>query len=141
MIYAIGYQKMTAPAIVEFLKAKGAALLIDVRSIPYSRFRHQEFNKNRLSILLGERYIWKGDILGGKHGPATEAGLAFLVEVSKDKIVVIMCMEGNPCDCHRLYDIAIRLLSRGIDVMHVYNGRELTTKEMKEVCDGEPRLI
>lgn len=131
MIYAIGYQKMTLGNLLSIMEAKDIRLLADVRSIPYGR-KH-EFNRRRLEAALGNRYVWKGDLLGGKYGPAKAEGLKWLIETGEKENVLIMCMEGHPCDCHRLYDIARRLGLRGVDVVHFYDG-EKTTKEMEVIC-------
>ncbi len=135
MLYAIGYQKLTLKALLEVIGEKAIELLVDVRSVPYSR--NPEFTRRSLERALRERYLWKGDVLGGKWGPAAEAGLQYLAKEGKRKRVLVMCMESCPCDCHRLYDISRRLLARGVDVIHLYDGAELTTNEMEARCDEE----
>ncbi len=135
MIYSIGYQNDTIKEIVGIMDEKGITHLIDVRSVPYSR--KPGFNKNFLMKELGYRYIWMGDILGGKSGPAKPAGINKLKELeAAGDVMLLMCMENHPCDCHRLTDIARRLAKAGIRITHIFDGQEKTTEELtEEVCD------
>jgi uncharacterized protein (DUF488 family) len=131
MIYSIGYSRFTFPQVKALMDEKEITLLVDVRSVPYSRRADKyDFNKNRLYKSLGKRYAWKGEILGGKHGPATEAGIDWLEKKHKKScILLLMCMEDDPLKCHRLTDIGVRLLERGIDVAHILaDGLEITTE-------------
>ena len=141
MIYTIGYQAITLKELLSTMKEKGIDLLVDVRSVPYSRLPEKyEFNRNRLSEALGKRYVWKGDFCGGKHGKAKEKCMLDLIDMERDKDIMLMCMESHPCDCHRFYDIGLRLLLKGIESHHLISGggvrTEYTTTELKEVCDA-----
>jgi uncharacterized protein (DUF488 family) len=106
--------------------------LIDVRSKPYSRRPDKyEFNKNRFKIRLGDRYVWYGNELGGMPGPATEKGIEYLEkEESSGNVLILMCLENNPRNCHRFQDIGVRLLVRGIDIIHIHDGVEEKTSEI-----------
>ena len=137
MIYAIGYQKLTLQELLAVMEKKAIELLVDIRSVPLSR--NPQFNRRSLERALQNRYLWKGDVLGGKWGPASEAGLLFLIKEDRTARLLIMCMEFCPCDCHRLYDVSRRLLAKGVDVKHLYMGAELTTKEMEAKCDEQRR--
>lgn len=129
MIYSIGYARMTLEALEQTLRERNIDLLIDVRSVPYSR--KPGFNRNRLEKQFGvEVYVWKGDILGGKYGPAQEAGIDFLRRLDREGRQVLMCMENDPRDCHRYQDIGVRLLEHGIDVVHLHDGIEETTSQI-----------
>jgi uncharacterized protein (DUF488 family) len=121
MIYSIGYSRFTFSQVKALMDDKEITLLVDVRSVPYSRRADKyDFNKNRLYKTLGKHYTWKGEILGGKHGPATEAGIDWLEKKHKRGCtLLIMCMEAHPQDCHRFTDIGMRLLERGINTVHI----------------------
>ena len=117
-IYTIGYERMTVERLVAIMDEKKISLLIDVRSKPFSR--NPQFNRNNLVRVLGDRYLWKGNILGGLNGPASEEGIAFLVTIRQTETVLMMCMETGPRSCHRFYDIATRLhQGHGIDAIHL----------------------
>jgi len=132
MIYSIGYERTTIEEITRIMKEHNIDTLIDVRSRPYSRRPDKyEFNKNRLTARFHDRYLWRGNQLGGLPGPATEEGIAFLTrEESAGNILILMCLENNPRNCHRYQDIGVRLLKSGIDVVHIHDGIEEKTSEI-----------
>jgi uncharacterized protein (DUF488 family) len=138
MIFTIGYQKLTVERLVQIMDEKKIAVLVDVRSVPYSR--KPDFNRKKLEKILGPRYAWLGDILGGKFGPAKPQGIDKLLELVPQFPVLVLCMEDNPCDCHRYWDIGIRLLDKGIDAVHIHGTKELRTSELLTSCD-EGKLL
>ena len=118
MIYSIGYSKWTVEQVVKVMEEKKIGLLIDLRSVPFGRF-NPAFNRPNLQAVLKSRYVWKGDVLGGKYGPVKDEGIAWLVEQS-EKNLIIMCVEMDPRQCHRLTDVSARLyLEHKIDVIHL----------------------
>jgi len=131
MIYSIGYLTFTLSRVKSLMEEKDIDLLVDVRSVPYSRRKDKhEFNRNRLYESLATHYIWKGRCLGGKPGPATEGGIDWLEKKHKKGCtLLIMCMETDPLKCHRYSDIGIRLLERGIDVAHILTDGSIITTE------------
>ena len=139
MIYSIGYEKTTIEQLTTIMKERNIKTLIDVRSRPYSRRPDKyEFNKNRLMArFAGDpsgdyvRYEWRGDQLGGLPGPATKEGIEFLkAEEAGENVLILMCLENNPRDCHRYQDIGVRLLEHGIDMVHLHDGIEETTSHI-----------
>ena len=141
MIYTIGYATITVTEIIEVMSSRRIGLLVDVRSIPYTRLPHKyEFNRNQLSRLVP--YLWKGDVLGGKEGPAKEEGITWLVLKEEEGVsILLLCVESDPRKCHRYYDIAVRLLERGIEAFHLWRPRsgaplqEVTTTELNKEKD------
>ncbi len=137
MIYSIGYEKTTIEELEQIMAERNIKLLVDVRSRPYSRRPDRyQFNKNRLIARFNntghyDRYIWSGDKLGGLPGPATEEGIDMLRKTEeRGNIIILMCLENNPRDCHRFQDIGVRLLKFGIDVVHIHDGIEEKTSEI-----------
>ena len=129
MIYSIGYQRVSIEALTNLVKDRRINVIVDVRSAPYSRRPDKyEFNRNRLQRRFPPArlptYTWKGDILGGKYGAASEEGIEWLVEHETIYDILLLCMEDDPAKCHRHYDIARRLLAKGIDVIHLHQGAE-----------------
>jgi uncharacterized protein (DUF488 family) len=119
-IYSIGYQRLTPPDIVSLVD-KLDATVIDVRIRPTSR--KPGWGRRQLESLLGIRYQWRGDELGGQvfgnHGP-TQAGIQRLVdEAGSGAHLILMCLEENPLSCHRHHLIALPLSQRGIPVHHI----------------------
>ena len=130
MIYSVGYAKLSIEDVERIMETFKLELLIDVRSHPYSRNPMKyEFNKNQMEERLGERYQWKGDILGGRYGAVKPLGLQYLVNLDgRGSRGILLCMEADPVTCHRYYDISVRLLTQGIDVIHLPDA--VTTSEL-----------
>lgn len=139
MIYSIGYEKTTIEELTKIIHERNIQTLIDVRSRPYSRRPDKyEFNKNRLSSRFSGdpsggnvRYRWAGDELGGLPGPATKEGIELLKQTEAEgNVIILMCLENNPRDCHRFQDIGVRLLEAGIEMRHIHDGIEETTSHI-----------
>jgi uncharacterized protein (DUF488 family) len=67
-IYSIGHTNLDVQVFIDILKKYGIDCLVDIRSIPQSRFCPQ-FNKARLQAVLEEsgiRYVYEGASLGGR---------------------------------------------------------------------------
>ncbi len=67
-IYTIGHSNLTIDMFINMLKFHKIKGIIDIRSVPYSRF-HPQFNKEKLMDELKKAdifYLFKGDILGGR---------------------------------------------------------------------------
>lgn len=139
MIYSIGYAGLTPAELLATAKQLDATV-IDVRFVPKSRMKG--FGRLQIMALLGDRYLWKGDVLGGIHGEnkgPTSAGLKWLTdnawamttEVTSRPNALLMCLEESPGECHRHSLIAVPLLKRGIDVLHIFRDELVTTSELK----------
>lgn len=132
MIFTIGYQRFTLQKLIEKLDEHKIELLIDVRSIPHSH--NPQFCKANLEKVLGKRYMWLGDTLGGKKGvrqPGYHSSLHYLAEQSAERNVCIMCMEAEPTQCHRDFWIAKDLKRRfNVDVLHLFDKK--TAHERRE---------
>lgn len=129
MIKTVGHSIHPIERFVDLLKNGGVELLVDVRSMPWSR-RHPQFGKERLAKSLeavGLSYIWEGAALGGKGGSYGEAALrpAFgealdrLIDRAKSTTICLMCAEKEPLDCHRTVLVSRRLAERGVAIEHL----------------------
>ncbi len=139
-IYTIGYGSRTMDAFIAVLRSYRIAYVIDIRSMPYSRFK-PEFSKDALEDHLQRqsiRYLYMGDLLGGQ--PADRdcyvddkvvyervRGKSFFREgiarvrraFQQQARVVLMCSEGRPSECHRTKLIGLVLAEEGIPVAHI----------------------
>lgn len=129
-IYTIGYQRLTPRALERIADALGIELVIDVRSVPSSR--KPGFSRGALSALLGDRYEWRGDTLGGRPGP-TAAGLTALAR--EPRRVLLLCLEEAPGDCHRHRTIAVPLAKRRIAVTHIFRDELIAASELQRAID------
>jgi uncharacterized protein (DUF488 family) len=144
--FTIGHSTRSVEDVADLLKAVGADMIVDVRSMPRSRTNPQ-FNIDGVSDALGERQIGYRHVaeLGGLRGrqtvfetspntfwqnksfrnyadyamtPAFKAGLAELVALGRQRNCAIMCAEVLWWRCHRRI-IADYLLAGGATVFHI----------------------
>ena len=141
VIHTIGHSNHTIESFIDLLRRHGIALVVDVRSQPYSRWTHQ-FNRETLARDLqdaGIAYRFMGDALGGRPAdpalydpdqerpdyqrveqmPAYQAGIDQLLDLAGTEQVAVMCSEGDHRRCHRHLLITQTLLVRGVQVLHI----------------------
>jgi uncharacterized protein (DUF488 family) len=130
MIKTIGHSNHPIEHFVDLLKRGGVELLVDVRSVPYSR-RFPQFSRERLARSLdaaGIAYAWEGEALGGKSGgsysaaaarPEFKDALGRLIARAADTTLCLMCAEKEPLDCHRTVLVSRRLAERGAAIEHL----------------------
>jgi len=120
-IYTIGHSNKTLPVFLKTLKKHGIQVLVDVRTIPLSRF-YPHFNRNALQSALEKRdiqYLWRGQNLGGRGvNVGYEDAIDEVVRMAKGKRVCVMCSEGDYHKCHRLTMLAPSFEERGLEVVH-----------------------
>ena len=122
ILATVGYSGRS-PQEVGDLCQRLQATLVDVRSRPTSR--RAEWRRERLEAQFGHQYAWRGDRLGGMGAGPTAEGLDELArEIEAGRNLVLLCAERAPGDCHRHHRIAVPLLARGIDAVHVYRDDE-----------------
>ncbi len=141
IIHTIGYSPFSAREFADVLKDYGIESVLDVRSMPYSRFR-PEFNKAAIDGCLcahGIDYHFLGDLLGGR--PQDDAmyekgrvvfgrlagsstflqGLDRLRELAIKQRVCLMCAEKDPITCHRTI-LVCRQLRQEFAIVHILEG-------------------
>ncbi len=163
-IFTIGYGARTLDEFIAILKHYQIALLIDIRSAPYSRYK-PEFSKLPLEKALqrqGIRYIYMGDTLGGqpddqdcyvngkvsydrvREKPFFQQGISRIrVAFERRERAVLMCSESKPENCHRSKLIGVVLDERGIPVAHIDENDELATQEeiIRRLTRGQLELF
>jgi uncharacterized protein (DUF488 family) len=148
-IFTIGHSNVAAERIVELLNQHAIRVVVDVRSVPYSR-RNPQFNRETFQCTLetaGMEYVYAGQYLGGRPddpgcyqegqvqyrlimGKAWyQAGIDRLLEIASRQPTVMMCAEQDPLRCHRHRLIAQTLLERGIVVWHIWGDGRLEQAE------------
>ncbi len=152
-VYTIGHSTHSMECFTGLLKRYAIDVIVDVRSVPYSRYAEQ-FNQDELSRALAEQsiyYLYMGDSLGARH---EEEELLFadgtvdfekvqktmkfqdgivriLGGVVKGYRVAIMCSEKNPLECHRFSMISRNLAKKGIRVVHILPDRAYSHEELE----------
>lgn len=131
-IKTIGHSNHPIERFIGLLKEGGVKLLIDVRSMPYSR-RFPQFGREQLTKSLtgaGIGYRWEGEGLGGMSAgvksyrdaaarPEFTAALDRVIEMARDTSLCLMCAEKEPLDCHRTVLVSRRLAERGAEIEHL----------------------
>jgi uncharacterized protein (DUF488 family) len=132
-IYTIGHSNNTFEHLVELLRQNGVERLVDVRSVPSSKYSPQ-FNRAEFSFKIeseGIEYFWLGDKLGGfrkelqnelgmrcddkfDEDEKYREGIAELLKLARKRTTAVMCSEEDPRKCHRHEIIAQTLLRRSI---------------------------
>ena len=119
-VLMIGHSSHTWERFAELLTSHGVRVLVDVRTLPRSRFSPQ-FNKTKLTELLrtiGIRYMHVKE-LGGKNPLPVEEQRMFLAGLALEEGMCFMCSEANYLDCHRHYTLTPLLLDRGVHVEQI----------------------
>jgi uncharacterized protein (DUF488 family) len=139
-LFSVGHGRKPVETLIEELKSFGIQYLIDVRSVPYSRFNPQ-YNQKALNESLEKEnitYVFLGDLLGGR--PKDEScyvdgkisyelvqqkdffkrGIERLITANHKNIrAAIMCSESQPGECHRSHLIGTYLAANGIQLKHI----------------------
>ncbi|MBR1800892.1 MAG: DUF488 domain-containing protein [Bacteroidaceae bacterium] len=142
MLYTIGHSTHTQERFLELLREHGIDCLVDVRSVPMSRYAPQ-FDLREFSAFLhahSVQYLFFGEEFGARQtdclnedgqvdfGRVTQ-GNRFKVGVQRlddlmqaDCNVVLMCSEADPLKCHRFALLARYFHELGLDVKHILSG-------------------
>lgn len=143
MITTIGHSTRPLIEFIDILKAHDIQMLVDVRTIPRSRFNPQ-FNQTTLAKNLqkkGITYTHFPELGGLRHTSKNSINTAWrnpsfrgyadymqtrqfihairnLIKTAKGKNIALMCAEGNPFRCHRSL-IADALMARKRSVWEI----------------------
>ncbi len=138
-ILTIGHSNHSAETFLTLLKEAGVALLVDIRSIPFSRWVPHASRPQLTALLAGAGigYEFRGDALGGKPprqnlsrdgmadyeqmaaAPDFRAGLARVREAAAEQRTVLLCAERDPLDCHRALLVGRALAEQGLAIVHI----------------------
>jgi hypothetical protein len=120
-LLSVGYSNHTLEQFLALLRGAGVTALADVRTSPFSRY-NPHTNGPQLATALravGIAYVFLGAQLGGRPAPRElydedrvnyervrrtdffREGLDRLVHGCERHVVVMMCGEEDPLDCHR----------------------------------------
>jgi len=151
-IYTIGHSNQSLENFLKLLLANGIQVLVDVRSIPRSKYASQ-FDSPVLKpaiVKAGLKYLYFGQEIGGKpqnrafydtdgyvlyeiiaQSPAFLKTIDRLIEGVSKYRVAIMCSEEDPTECHRRLLIGRVLGNRGVEQLHLRaDGRVQTETDL-----------
>lgn len=152
-IFTIGHSTHQLNDFIDLLKKYNIDVVVDVRSIPYSKYVNW-FNKNNLIYFLKENklfYLFMGDSLGARwedKGVIFEDGKVdfskvmetkkfqdgisrILRGVEKGYNISFMCSEKEAFDCHR-FSLISRFLRDKLSINHIYPDKLISQKELEE---------
>jgi hypothetical protein len=163
-IFTVGYGSRTMDEFSALLRSNAIGYLMDIRSVPYSRYK-PEFSREALEAALvaqGIRYLYMGEQLGGQPAdrscyvddkvsydllsqkPFFTEGIGRIRTAYEKRLrIVLMCSEGRPETCHRSKLIGKKLTEMGVVVRHIdENGGLLTQDEvLLKLDDGQLSLF
>ena len=138
-LMTIGHSNLPADRFITPLRDSKVSAVIDVRSVPFSRWCPWFSGKTLAQRLAGEAiaYIALGDAHGGRpsdprlyrDGVADyeamaaraefAAGLERVVDEMARHRVCLLCAEREPLDCHRCLLVGRALAARGLALGHI----------------------
>ncbi|WNM59165.1 DUF488 domain-containing protein [Candidatus Nitrospira allomarina] len=151
VLWTIGHSTRPIEELVGLLQSHGIQLLVDVRTIPFSR-RNPQFHQKTLAQSLREAGLQYRHMpeLGGRRKTRQDSvnvgwrnagfrgyadymqtqkfwgGLEELVNIGQQSPSAVMCAEAVPWRCHRTL-IADALVIRGWTVHHIISASSLKT--------------
>ena len=153
----VGHSNLEFPQFAKLLEDAQVALVVDVRSRPYSG-RFPQFSQPGFERLLKDRgisYLFLGEELGGRpddpdvyrssgvvdyrsrrRSYGFQAGLERVSRELELRSLALMCAEEDPLECHRFLMICPELVKLGIRPVHI---RKDSTIELQE--SAENRLL
>lgn len=165
LLMTLGHGKRTIDDVIARLNEHHVAFLVDVRSVPWSRFQ-PDFSRDALQQRLpasGISYLFLGEELGGRpkdrtcydeHGrvnydacmrrPAFQHGIQRLKTAwEQGRRVALLCSERRPEECHRSKLVGKALVATGLDVTHLDENDALVTQEqvMSRAHAGQVELF
>ena len=137
-ILTIGHGDLPIERLIGNLRDADVDRVVDVRSVPYSRW-HPQFNAQAVERAVLEadiEYEWEPALGGRPSDPslmtdgkpdyarmaaegAFREAIDRLVCTSERRRTAVMCSEGEPHHCHRWLLVAPALMERGAQVRHV----------------------
>ncbi len=152
-LFTIGHSTHSTDLFIGFLKKSQIDVVIDVRSVPYSRIAEQ-YNKDNLNLFLKTNsiyYIPMGGQLGARYENerllfadkkvdfnkviTTESfqnGIKRIDNgIKNGHIIAIMCSEKNPLECHRFSLISRFLDNKGYLIEHILPNSIISHKKLE----------
>lgn len=138
-LYSIGHSSQTQEEFLALLMQHGINCIVDVRSVPASKYTPQ-FNQETLKWFLKShdiQYLHFGDEFGARrtdcldeHGqvnferavktPNFQQGVIRLMTgLKKGYQIALMCSEADPLECHRFSMVSRYFYDQGVDVQHI----------------------
>ena len=165
-LMTIGHSNLPADRFITLLRDSKVSAVIDVRSVPFSRWCPW-FSSKPLAAGLAAgdvAYLQLGDELGGRprdpqlycEGIADYeamarrrefcAGLDRVMDETRRHRVCLLCSEREPLDCHRCLLVGRALAERGVTLGHIradgtIEPHAVTEQRLLKLAGGEADLF
>ena len=147
-LYSIGHSSQSLEDFLNLLVVHGVNCVIDVRSVPASKYSPQ-FNQESLKYFLKShevQYLHFGDEFGARRTdcldeneqvdfekavetPLFKKGVERVMKgLEKGFRIAFMCSEADPLECHRFSLVSRYFYERGIDVQHILKDASLVSQ-------------
>jgi uncharacterized protein (DUF488 family) len=164
-IYTIGHSTRSVEDLIALLREAGVDMLVDVRTVPRSRFNpqfntdalpaplaHARIGYRHLAALGGLRHHPKGAPPSPNGGwrsepfrnyadyaltPPFRAGLDELLSLAEDRVCAIMCAEAVWWRCHRRI-VTDYLLADGVTVRHIMEPGKIEPASLTPGAEPQP---
>ena len=138
-LYSIGHSSQTQEEFLALLSQYGVNCVVDVRSVPVSKYAPQ-FNHEVLRWFLKShniQYLHFGDEFGARRSdsidengqvnfelavktPDFQQGVTRLMNgLEKGYQIALMCSEADPLECHRFAMVSRYFYDQGLDMQHI----------------------
>ena len=151
-LFTVGHSQHSMEYFVKLLKIYNIGYVLDVRSVPYSKYAEQ-FNREVLEKKLfcfGIKYSFMGSYFGARSEDANlycdEGYLDFervrkssqflkgfnnvVLGLKKGNNIALMCTEKDPFDCHRAIMVARAFDLSGIEAKHILADGRVQSQSM-----------
>ena len=162
--YTIGHSSHDIGEFTHLLKKHNINCVVDIRSTPYSQYNPQ-FNRENLKRYLENvhiSYIFMGNSLGGRYDDQAlffgdkpvvdfrkvmerdeyKKGIQAIIDgIEKGDILVLMCAEKDPFNCHRFALVGYGLQKEGVNVKHILeDGKIIDNEELEKELLSKYRI-
>lgn len=146
-MYSVGHSNQSEEAFLALVKDCGVDCIVDVRSVPASKYAPQ-FNQSVLKGFLeahGVRYLHFGEEFGARRSdsldasgqvnfelaaqtPSFAAGVERVMRgMERGYSIAFMCSEADPLECHRFALVSRHFHEMGVEVKHILKESRLVS--------------
>ena len=146
-LYTVGHSNQTLEEFLSLLQCHGVNCVVDVRSVPASKYAPQ-FNEESLKSFLklhDIQYLTFGDEFGARRTdcinnegqvdfevavttPLFQQGAKRLMKgLERGFCIALMCSEADPLECHRFSLVSRYFHNQGIEVFHILKDADLAS--------------
>ena len=147
-LYTVGHSSQSLEEFLTLLQRHGINCVVDVRSVPASKYAHQ-FNEESIKAFLklnGIQYLPFGNEFGARRTdcvndegqvdfevavttPLFQQGAKRLMKgLERGFCITLMCSEADPLECHRFSLVSRYFHNQGIEVFHIMKDANLASQ-------------